>query len=211
MLGHALGAGMGAMRGGEGVVHIDVAELGKCCGECRVVLFLARRGSGCSPAPARRHRACLATASSATGPMQSSAKAHRLAQHRRQRRGDRRQRHLRHALAFRAVEMAEHDDLRALLRQLADGGDSRSRRVRSVILPSCTGTLRSARSSTRLPRYTFSMIERHWLTAHRNRPRCRTCGWRSPTRCRTSPSPGSARHPPPRSASHRRCRTPGSG
>ncbi len=185
--------------------------------------------------------------------------AHALPEHLAQRRGHRRQRHLRHALALGPVEMAADDDLGALADQLADRRATGARcRVRSVILPSRTGTLRSARSSTRLPatsrpsRVRKDMVIspsvmapcspsrlRESAVAGRGRrsvrwpgvPRrlsrdgrgegrftgcrtarpCRTSGWRSPTRCRTSPSPAPARRPPPRSASHRRCRTPGCG
>ena len=68
------GRGMRAMRGGEGVVDPEVAELGERCDEGRIVLLLAL-------VEARVLQAqdvagfIAATAASAFGPMQSSAKA----------------------------------------------------------------------------------------------------------------------------------------
>ena len=71
---HALGAGMRAMRGGEGVVHVDVGQLRQRRRRRRGRSSPPRRGSGCSPAPARRRRAMRSTACWAGRPMQSSAK-----------------------------------------------------------------------------------------------------------------------------------------
>jgi hypothetical protein len=44
VVGDALGAGVGAVGGAEGVVDVEVAELGQPFGQLRIVLGLARRG-----------------------------------------------------------------------------------------------------------------------------------------------------------------------
>ncbi|NCU85398.1 MAG: hypothetical protein EBV57_05255, partial [Betaproteobacteria bacterium] len=57
------------------------------------------------------------------------------------------------------------------------------------------GTLRSARMNTRRPASGTSLMRRKRLTAATltwpasARRWCRACGWRSPTRCRTTPAP----------------------
>ena len=53
--------------------------------------------------------------------------------------------------ALRPAEMGEQDDLGALVGKFGMVGATRSMRVASVTLPSATGTLRSTRTSTRLP------------------------------------------------------------
>ena len=152
-VGHALGAGMGAMGGGEGVVHVDIGQARQRRGEGGVVASPRRRGSGCSPAaatspsaragdrrlgdrrrcsPRRRRRARLSAADSASASGRSDISGTRLPL------GRSKWLHTTtRAPAFRPV--------RAMV------GHSRSMRVRSVMAPSLTGTLRSARTSTRLP------------------------------------------------------------
>ena len=93
---HALGAGMGAVGGGERVVDEDVGEFGEFGGKGGVVLFLAGVEAGVF-----QHRDIAG----------GQAFDHL-----------RGQRHLSDALALRTVEMAEHDHPRPLVRQLADGG-----------------------------------------------------------------------------------------
>ena len=104
--GNAFGRGMGAVRGGEGVVDEDVAQRGELLGEVADRSFPRRHGSGCFPAAAPRRPSARRRPPSAFGPTQSSAKAtgrptalasgarHRL------------QRHGRHDLALGPVEMA---------------------------------------------------------------------------------------------------------
>ena len=55
-----------AVRGAEGVVHVDVGERRERAREARVVLLLARRGSAGSRAAAPRRRRSFATAASAS-------------------------------------------------------------------------------------------------------------------------------------------------
>ena len=231
---HPLGTGVGTMCRGKRVVHIEIGELRERRREARVVLLLlgveTRVLQHQHVAPRNALGRLLGQHADAV-----LGEAHALAQHFAQRRGNRCQRHLRHALALGAVEVAADDRPCAPLPTSSRMvGVSRSMRVRSVILPSRTGTLRSARSSTRLPATSTSSRVRNdidtvsdgrmppdpsrkgWgrirtATGCRTGPPCRTCGWRSPTRCRTSPSPGPARRPPRRSGSHRRCTTPGCG
>jgi len=66
------------------------------------------------------------------------------------RRGEQLER-LRRIEPFRAAEMGDQDYLAALVGDLPDGGATRSIRVVSATLPFSTGTLRSTRTSTRLP------------------------------------------------------------
>ena len=113
-------------------------------------------------------------------------------------------------------------------------GETRSMRLRSVMRPSRTGTLRSTRSSTRLPRTSNPSMVLNILppegperrcrlrarvpgtggrpgpsaTAFPRVPQCPTCGWKNPIRCRTSrPRAASCRRPRSPSAWHRTCRT----
>ena len=118
---HALGAGVGAVRRGERVVDEDVGQLRQGGGEGRVVLFLLGMEAGVLQHQHIARAPCARPPARPAMPMQSSAKRTALAQHLAQSRGHRRQRHLRHALALRAIEMAADDDLRALADQFADG------------------------------------------------------------------------------------------
>ena len=70
--GRALGRGMGAVRGREGVVDVEIAERGHRLGQLGIILLFARRGSAYS----RARRYCRAASSrsraAASGPWQSS-------------------------------------------------------------------------------------------------------------------------------------------
>ena len=150
-------------------------------------------GSGCSRAAARRRPS--SPRPRPRPPRRCSPRRRRpAAEHRGQRRHHRLQRELRLRPALRAAEMGEQDDLAALLGDLADGRGAARMRVSSVTLPSAIGTLRSTRTSTRLP---FTSASSRCGNARSCvcclaldracpwRRRCRPCGWRSPTRCRT--------------------------
>ena len=54
---------------------------------------------------------------------------------------------------------------------------------------SCTGTLRSSRIRTRLLRRSVSVMRSTFMTPATTPRWCRSCGWRSPTRCHTRNSP----------------------
>ena len=69
----AEGAGVLAVGGAEGVVDIDVAELGELAGEVGIVLFFCLCGSGDFPAGALRRLSEPLASLSTSGPMQSSA------------------------------------------------------------------------------------------------------------------------------------------
>ena len=71
----AFGRGVRAVRGAEGVVDVDVAELGELRGEGRIVAFFARRESARFPAAARRRRAARRPRVRRPSPTQSCAKA----------------------------------------------------------------------------------------------------------------------------------------
>ena len=72
------------------------------------------------------------------------------------------------------------------------GSDARMR-ASLVTLPSSTGTFRSSRIRTRLPRRSWSAMRNTFMSRLRTlwtrRSWCRACGWRSPTRCRTTSRP----------------------
>ena len=137
------------MRGREGVVDEDVAELGERRDEGRIVLFLARWKRVFS-----RQRMSpgfiAATAASAASPMQSSANATGR---------------LMTCATSAATGFSESFGSRPFGRPKCDSritlpplsaisvmvGATRSMRVASVTLPFSIGTLRSTRTSTRLP------------------------------------------------------------
>ena len=146
-----LRGGMRAVRGRESIVDEDVAESRQALGE-RGSFFSSplwkRRFSstaicpGCSAATAVLRRLADAVGANATGLAQQLGQLVR----------DRLQAELRIGPALGPAEMG--DDDRPCAPRLARSsrpGTSRSSRVASVTLPSLTGTLRSARTSTRLP------------------------------------------------------------
>ena len=154
------GRGMRAVRGGESVVDADVAELGQRRDEGRIVLLLARVEARVlqqrmSPAFS------AATAASAFGADAVIDERDRPLERSRDRVGHRPERLLRVARPW-AGRNGEQDHLAALVGSLADGGRDALDAGASVTLPSSIGTLRSTRSSTRLP-----------LTSA-----CRACGTR---------------------------------
>ncbi len=119
MPGHALGAGMGAVGGGEGVVHIDIAQLRELRGKGGVVCLLAGVEAGVFQ---HQHIAVIQAGHRVLGLGADAIRRerHRLAKHAPQRLGNRLQRHFRHDFALRPVEMAEHDDFRALAGEFLD-------------------------------------------------------------------------------------------
>ena len=147
---HALGAGVRPVRGREGIVDVEIGQ-GRRVRRRRPGRWLPRPcGSGCSPAPECRRRAVLrrrrsrlrADAIVGEGDLRPSTSPSAVATGRSDIAGT--------TLALRPVEMAAHDDARALVGQFADGGQDSARcGCRSVMTPSRTGTLRSTRSRTR--------------------------------------------------------------
>ena len=144
------GRGMRAVRDREAVVDEDVAERRELAHERRDRSFPRRRGSGCSPGAARRRASSRPPPSLAGSPTQSSANATCRPI----------------ALATSAASGASVSfgsrpfgrprcDSRMTLPPLPAislmVGAMRAMRVASVTLPSFIGTLRSTRSSTRLP------------------------------------------------------------
>ena len=118
---HALGGGMRAMGGGEGVVDKNIGIGGQGLGQCRIVLLFTCVETGVF----QHQHVAMRELGHGFGGRRANAvisKGDRLAEHFGQRGSHRGQRHVRHALALRAVEMAAHDHPRALIRQLADGG-----------------------------------------------------------------------------------------
>ena len=116
----AFGRGVRAVRGGEGVVDPDVAEL---CQRRRRTPDRSSPlpcGSACSRGRAMSPSFMAATAFSATSPMQSSAKATGRPITCASGCGNRLQRLLRIA-ALRPAEMREQDHLAALVGDLGDG------------------------------------------------------------------------------------------
>ena len=120
-VGEALGRGVGAVGGGEGVVDVEVAERRQLLWRRPGRRPPRRRGSAGSRSSSTSPSCIAATAASAISPTQSSAKAtgapssfasgadHRLQAHRG------------HALALRPVEVADQDHLGAAVAQPADG------------------------------------------------------------------------------------------
>ena len=112
---------MGAMRGGKGVVHEGIGQPGQPLGQGGVVLLLARVVAGVleqqDAAIGQRGGGGLGLWPDAViGPDDGAAEGSGQGFHHGL------QRHLRHALALGAVEMAADDNARALFGQFADGG-----------------------------------------------------------------------------------------
>ena len=119
LVGEAFGRGVGAVGGGEGVVDVDVAELGELGDELRLVLLFRLVEAGVLEA---EHVAVLHRRDRLGGgsPMQSAAKATGRLTTSRHRRGDRPQREGRVRLALGTAEMGHQDDLAALVGDLED-------------------------------------------------------------------------------------------
>ena len=111
---HALGAGMRAMRGGEGVVRHRSRRAARAPRAIAGSFFSSRAmvARVLQHAARRRHSARI-TACWADDADAILGEAHAPPEHLAERRRHRRERHLRHAPALRPVEMAAHDHLRA--------------------------------------------------------------------------------------------------
>ena len=107
------------MRGREGVVDVDVAQHRELVDEARVVLLLFLVEAQVLQ---QQHFAGLQRAHRLLGERADAVlgEGHRLAERLRQRLDQRLQRHLGHALAVGPAEVAEHDHLGALGRELAE-------------------------------------------------------------------------------------------
>ena len=117
----AFGRRVRAMRGAERVVDEDVAEFGDLLREGRIVLLFAGMEARVL------QKKDIAVLQLRDGRFRDVADAivrerDRTPNGLRQRRRDRLQRHGRHDLALRPVEVGQHDHARALFRQLADRG-----------------------------------------------------------------------------------------
>ena len=140
-----------------------------------------------------------ATAASALGPMQSSAKATVRPTASDSGACSDLQRHGGHDLALGPVEMAEHDHPRALFGEFADGGrlalDARGVGHLAVLHRNVqVGAHQHALS------FHVQIVERpecHLRSACPSPRRCRPCGWRSPIHCRTRSSPRRICRPSP--------------
>ncbi len=132
---HALGRGVGPVGGGEGVVDVDVAELGQLLGEGRVVLLLALV---VAQVLQQQHAAGLQRLDRGLGVGTHAVVGERdvLAEQLGQRLDHRLQAHLRHAAALGPVEVGDEHHLGALAGQLADGrqGGAQARVVGDVAL-----------------------------------------------------------------------------
>ncbi len=115
-----LGRSVGAMRGREGVVDIEIAELGEFGGESRIVLFLAfveaRVLEQENVAVLHRRDRFRRDVADAVG-----GEGDRTAKDFGDRRGDGPERILGVRPALRPAEMGEQNDLAALLRDFRDG------------------------------------------------------------------------------------------
>ena len=117
---HAFGAGMGTVRGAEGVVDEDVAQLRQGGRHGGIVLFLTRMKAGVFQ---QQHVAVLQRGDGSFGDGadavigEGDLAAHGV----RQRMHQHLQRHGGHDLALGAVEVAEHHNPRALVGEFANG------------------------------------------------------------------------------------------
>ena len=112
---HAVGAGLGAMRGAEGIHHEHVAQRGHAARQRLVVLLLALVEAHVLAQHRRAGRAV-----DAVQPV--LAQRHRLAQQLREPRRHRRERERRIVLALLgATEVRQHEHLGVLVQRLAEG------------------------------------------------------------------------------------------
>ena len=166
VVGQAFGRGMGAVGGREGVVDENVAVGSQRCDKGRIVLFLALveagvfKTAGCrrpsSPRPQRPpFRRCSRRRKPTLRPMHvGTAAAIGSSDNRRS------------GPSFGRPKWASRMTFAPLSASSRMVGATRSMRVESVTLPSAIGTLRSTRTSTRLPVMSPIMVER-LETAHR--------------------------------------------
>ena len=142
---------MRAVRGRERVVDEDVAERGELADEGGIVRFPRRRGSACSPGTGCRPASSRRPPPRPSAPTQSSANATGRLRTLRNRRRDRLQRLRRIAVPSAGRNARAGSPCRLCRRSRAMVGATRSMRVASATLPFSIGTLRSTRTSTRLP------------------------------------------------------------
>ena len=151
LVGEALGRGVRAMRGREGVVDVDVAERRQLARRRPGRSFPRRRGSGCSPAAGRRPACSRATAAFGLVADAILRERDRPPEHVGDRGGDR--------LAATASDRAPWAGRNARAgspcrpcRRSRGWSAPRARcGSRRATLPFSIGTLRSTRTSTRLP------------------------------------------------------------
>ena len=118
-MGDAFGAGMGPMGCGKRIVDEQVGQIRQLLGEGRIVGFIAGVEAGVFQ---HRHIAVVQGVDRLLGRDADAilGKAHLAAQHLREGVGHRLERHFRHPLALRPVEMAAHDDMCAFVREFPD-------------------------------------------------------------------------------------------
>ena len=162
VLGDAVGGGVGAVGGAEGVVHVDVGQRGELLGEAGVVAPPRRRGSAGSRAAARRRPAARpppawrarrrsrwrTSPRCPAGPTAPWPPGRRLMS------------------GTRLPSGRPRCDIRMTFaplsfRYLIVGSDSR-RRLSLSTTPSFRGTLKSTRTMTRLPRGSRSSMNSFW-------------------------------------------------
>jgi hypothetical protein len=138
---------MGAVRGGKGIVHVEIAKAGKAFDHGGIVLFLATEEAG-----VLQHGNVTGLQRRDGGLVAFPVHVlDRAAQHVRERRDDLLQRELCRRLALGAAEVGENQHHGALVGQFGQRRHRRRRRVSSVTAPSAMGTFRSSRTSTALP------------------------------------------------------------
>ena len=194
----ALGGGVGAVGGAEGVVDVEVGERGERLGELRVVLGLARleadvleqqHVAGLEPVG---HRLDL-------GADDRRRQLHLGAEQLAEPLADRRHRERRVDLPFGRPRCETRTTRAPRSRSSSIVGSAARIRVSSATWPSSSGTLKSARTRTRLPVDVGVADARlgeaqRAPTARRRRlrgpcRRARRSGSSSPTRCRTRRPP----------------------
>ena len=152
LMGEPLGRGMRAMRGGEGVVDVDVAELGEFGDEGRIVLLLALVEAGVLQQQRRRRASSPRRPSPAASPMQSAAKPTGRSRCSASACRDGAQRVLRHrARSSGGRNGRAGRPCRPCRRSRGSSAGCARCAWHRVTRPFSIGTLRSTRTSTRLP------------------------------------------------------------
>ena len=151
IVGHTGGGAVSAVAGAEGVVNVSVGQAGQLLAESGLVLglFLAETGvcsRTTSPLPWwQQHLGVLAD------DIVIVRKGNRLAQLLAQADSNGGQAELGLGAVLRLAQMAAQNDFSAVGNQLLDGRSAALMRLSLVITPSFIGTLKSQRTSTRLP------------------------------------------------------------
>ena len=151
LVAEAFGRGVGAVRGREGVVDVDVAELRQLRDEGRIVLLFLLVEAGVLQAAACRRPSSRRSRLGAARRRSRRRSATGLPITLRQRGGDRLQRIPSGRGPWAGRNGRAGSPCRPCRRVSVMVGATRSIRVASVTLPFSIGTLRSTRSSTRLP------------------------------------------------------------